>query len=223
MGAKSRLFGPALLERIARGDAQAFEEVYGALSHSLVRLGYRMLGDLDLAHEVAHDTFLKLWQLCREGGYGQVNRDLRAYVFRMAVNRCYDHLRRRQRHPQVSLDELLPGGEGAESISLHEILEDTGSPSARQIAEEHGLEVLFRQGMEVLNPQEKAALTLREFEDCSYQEIAETLDCSMAQVKSLIFRGRQKMLRYLKSLLGDRESDEREADVDRPGNALRVR
>lgn len=212
--------GPAVLDRVARGDPAAFDLLYREFARPLVHLAHRLLGDFEQAQEVTQETFLALWRLCRQGRHRQIAKDARPYIFRMAVNRCYDDLRRQGKMPLVSLDEPLPSKGDSRVISLHDVLADPRRCSPRALLDDKRMRGWLEDGLQQLSLHEKTALLLREKEELSYQEIAEVMEASLVQVKSWIHRGRQKLIQGLQTLLS--ENHERDRLPEGPRNALRL-
>jgi len=173
----------ALLERIAREDAEALRALYELTSSKLFGLALRILIKREWAEEVLQDSFINIWRFAADYRPG-----LAAPMTWMAAivrNRALDHLRRvRSAETEWSeaLDELLPApGPGPAELTLM-------SQHARQLA----------LCMERLDANQRQAVSLAYLRDQSHSEVAESLKVPLGTVKSWIRRGLEK----LKTCLG---------------------
>ena len=175
----------AFLDARAADDAAAVESAFRMLIvrhqdriHKLVS-GYTK--DPLEAEDVTQEVFVKVFN--KLGGF-QRESAFFTWLYRIAVNTAIDWTSKRKRRP-VHLSDDLSTLEGSCSDA------DTRQPEAPDaslLLEERAR--VTREILEELSPQYKAVLVLREFEDLSYLEIAETLECSLGTVESRLFRAR---------------------------------
>ncbi len=147
------------------------------------------LGNADEAEDAAQETFLKAHRaLGRFAGGSSVA----TWLHRIAVNECLDRLRAAGRRRSQSLDALLEADANALGSALSE-----ASP-AKALEDRDLVERLLAK----LNPEQRLALTLRETQGLSYEEIAEAMDCSLDSVKARIKRARADLLEMARHFSG---------------------
>lgn len=190
----------AIVQRVLRGDRDAYAILVDRHQRRIVVHAARVLGNRDEALEVAHETFIKAYlHLARYDPAWKFTTWLHA----IAGNLCVDHLRTRKRR-FVSLDEPVETEDGEREREL--------PGPARMASEEYeGLELAqaLERAIAELPPIYRDLLLLRHPGGLSYEEIATACSLPLGTVKARIFRARQR----LKDLLGDRlPADVREDD-----------
>ena len=183
------------LARAKAGDSDAFEQLIKPYRRELEVHCYRMLGSVQDAEDTLQETLLSAWQaLSRFDGTS-----LRAWLYRIATNRCLNYRRDASRRPKVT---TLPEPRAAfvnaprsdEPWWLQpypdRLLDDVAfSPEARYDARE-SIALSFVAGLQRLPPQQRAALVLRDVLGFSAAEVAEMLETSPAAVNSALQRAR---------------------------------
>ncbi|MCL6581899.1 MAG: sigma-70 family RNA polymerase sigma factor [Firmicutes bacterium] len=172
-----------LVARAAAGDGDAFGELVRPLEDKVYALAYRMCGDREDAYDLAQEALLKAYRaLPRFGGRSS----FATWLYRIVANTCLDRLRAlRRAGPVVSLDNPLPTRSG----ELHrEAADPTYDPERLTLAAEAEAEVQRALGR--LSPDHRLVILLRDYEDRSYEEIAEIMGCSLGTVKSRLNRAR---------------------------------
>ncbi|MCL4251986.1 MAG: sigma-70 family RNA polymerase sigma factor [Anaerolineae bacterium] len=177
-----------LLERAKAGDRDAFADLHGALEPAVARFVRRLIGDGQEWEDLTQDTMTALYfnlDKITEPGM------LRPFIFRVARNRCYDVLRRRGRHPQVTLDE----SEESEPFNVRVSFEASNARSTSLDETAHWLllELEVREAMQQLPELQRQALILFAEEGMTYAEIAEIMDVSIGTIKSRIFHAKQRL------------------------------
>lgn len=185
---------PTLARARAR-DSDAFQELTDPYRRELHAHCYRILGSFQDAEDVLQETLLSAWQsLDRFDG-----RSLRAWLYRIATNRCLNHLRDGSRRPQVA-DAPASRSPFASATRSDEpwwlepypdalIADVTLSPEARYDARE-SIALSFVAGLQRLPAQQRTALVLREVLGFPVAEVAEILDTTPAAVNSALQRAR---------------------------------
>jgi len=175
------------LEQIAaaqKGSLGAFNDLVAQYEQRVYNLCFRMLASPDAAADATQETFLSAWQAIGRFRGGS----FKSWVLRIATNACYDQLRRRQRRPTQSLDQLM----GDEQQPL-----DLPSPDRSSDPEDRALQTeLSREIQRALNglpEDQRLAIVLADIQGLSYDEIAEVTHTSLGTVKSRISRARFKM------------------------------
>ncbi|MDX1694976.1 MAG: RNA polymerase sigma factor RpoE [Ketobacteraceae bacterium] len=182
-----------LVERVQQGDKRAFDLLVTKYQHKILSVIGRFVQDQDEAMDVAQEAFIKAYRALKNF---RGESAFYTWIYRIAVNTAKNHLVSRGRRPpgrdvEVEDAEYYEGG-----VALHE----TSSPEKNLLRDE--LEKVIYDTIADLPEDLKTALTLREFDGLSYEEIAEIMDCPVGTVRSRIFRGREAVDSQVKALLG---------------------
>jgi len=155
--------------------AQAFDELVRCQERRVLRTALRILGNLEDAQDAAQEVFLRLFKY-----FDRLDpvREVEAWLYRMTVNVCYDHLRRRR--PVEVLDWDPPLAPAQET--------------ALDIADRRRLLEL---GLTTLSPRERAVIVLRDIEDLDTRAVAEILDVEEVTVRSQLSTARLKLRRFV--------------------------
>lgn len=161
-----------LLARVARGDRQAFEKLYGDASPRLFAICLKMLGSADEAQDVLQDVFVKIWFHARE--YHSGRGTPQTWMISIARYACLDTLRSRFR--QRDFEEI---GD--------QIAGDAVDPqqAALQLVDRR----LLDQCLEELDDDHRASIQMAYFHGCSHHELATRLEAPLGTVKSWVRRG----------------------------------
>lgn len=185
-----------LISRLRARDLSAFEELVAHFERPVYALCFRLLGDQEEARDAAQETFLKVYRGL--GGFrGEAG--LKTWIYRIAINQAMNQKRwwrRRRREETISLDITR----GQSDTTIGNLLPGHGSsPEAQAISGERERNIMRALGE--IKEEYRIALMLREIEELSYEEIAQTLSISIGTVKSRIARGREELRRRVKDLL----------------------
>lgn len=170
-----------LVERVQRGDKRAYDLLVLKYQHKIVGLVSRYLRDQDEVQDVAQEAFIKAYRaLPRFRG----DSAFYTWLYRIAINTAKNHLvSRSRRPPDTDIDVDMEEGMHQESLS------DMVNPENSLATDQ--LESVVYKAIDDLAEDLKVAVTLREFEGLSYEEIAEVMDCPVGTVRSRIFRARE--------------------------------
>ncbi|MEN3330719.1 MAG: polymerase sigma-70 factor, subfamily [Blastocatellia bacterium] len=186
----------SIVARLRARDLTAFDDLVRIFERPVYALCFRLLGDAEEARDAAQETFLKVYRGL--GGF-RAESGLKTWIYRIAINQAMNQQRwwrRRHRDETISLD--LTRSENAASFGS--TLPGPGpSPEAQAIANQRERRIMSALGE--IKQEYRVALVLREIEELSYEEIAETLQISIGTVKSRIARGREELRRRLKDLI----------------------
>ena len=181
-----------LIIRVQKGDKTAFDLLVRKYQHKIAKLVGRYVRDHAEAEDVTQEAFIKAYRALR-GFRG--DSAFYTWLYRIAVNTAKNYLESRGRRP-VSLDLEL---EGLEMLDDSESLREQATPERQLLTGE--IATTIQQVLDLLPADLRMAITLREVEGLSYEEIAEIMDCPIGTVRSRIFRAREAVDKELKPLL----------------------
>ncbi|MDD3764228.1 MAG: RNA polymerase sigma factor RpoE [Nevskiales bacterium] len=180
-----------LVAKAQAGDQRAFELLVRKYQYKIIQLVGRLVGEAD-APDVAQETFVRAWRAL--GGFrGQSA--FYTWLYRIGINTAKNHIVSRGRRPA---DQDIDVAD-AELYGHTEHLSDIDTPEAEMLSEE--IKHRVAETIAKLPEDLRTAITLRELEGLSYEEIAEAMDCPIGTVRSRIFRAREAIDGALKPLL----------------------
>lgn len=178
------------MERVQRGDKRAFDLLALKYQHKIVGLVGRYIRDPDEVLDVTQEAFIKAYRaLPRFRG----DSAFYTWLYRIAINTAKNHLVSRSRRPPDT-DIDVDGEFQADSA----VLKDVEGPDALLATDE--LEKTIFDAIDRLPEELKIAVTLREFEGLSYEEIAEVMECPVGTVRSRIFRAREAIEKSIEGI-----------------------
>ncbi len=195
-----------LVQRTLAGEMRAYELLVIKYQRRVERLIGRMVRDSDLVQDIAQETFIRAYR-----ALAQFRGDAQFYtwLYRIAVNTAKKQLLELKRDPIVFQSQLNSGDEDETSSPERELnssVADTETPEAVLASKEIAQAV--NAVMDALPDELRMAITLREIEGLSYEEIALALDCPIGTVRSRIFRAREAISSRIKPML-ERQSGKR--------------
>lgn len=181
-----------LVKRVQRGDQAAFDLLFVRYQNKVVNLIARYVSDQEETLDVAQEAFIKAYRaLPRFRGDSQFY----TWLYRIAINTAKNHLVARSRRPpgvDVDVDET----EYRDDASA---LREGETPEAALARDQ--LEACIQQALADLPEDLKSALTLREFDGLSYEQIADIMGCPVGTVRSRIFRAREFVDQRMQTVL----------------------
>lgn len=191
-----------LIDRVKNGDVKAFEMLVVKYQRRIERLIGRMVRDVDLVPDIAQETFIRAYR-----AIPQFRGDSAFYtwLYRIAVNTAKKALVELKRDPLVSENALSGREDEDETSRVENELSDGETPEAVLATKE--IAATVNGAIEALSEDLRQAITLREIEGLSYEEIAEVMNCPIGTVRSRIFRAREAIAERLRPLLGTREGE----------------
>ncbi len=176
-----------LVQQCQAGDTAAFDQLVGRYRTRIFGMIYNMVHSEQDAWDLAQDSFLKAWKSI---GRFRGQSSFYTWVYRIVMNVTIDWLRKKQ--------VKGTGAEFDDAIQLKEI-----DPASRTAPKAHALPHERMQDQEIraridaaiaqLTPEHRAVILMKELEDMQYNEIAETLGCSIGTVMSRLFYARKKL------------------------------
>jgi RNA polymerase sigma-70 factor (ECF subfamily) len=182
----------ALVERVQKGDKAAFDILVLKYQHKLIKLVNRYVRDPDEAMDVAQEAFLKAY---RAIGRFRGESAFYTWIYRIAINTAKNYLvASGRRPPNGDID-----AQEAEQYEGATSLKEQDTPERLLLKDE--IHAAIAQAIEELPDDLRTAITLRELEGMSYEEIAQTMECPIGTVRSRIFRARDAIDSKLQPLL----------------------
>ena len=186
-----------LVERTVAGDQKAFELLVIKYQRRIERLIGRMVRDVNLVEDIAQETFIRAYR-----ALAQFRGDAQFYtwLYRIAVNTAKKALMDLKRDPLVSESALRGNNDDEDETSAVEN-ELTTSETPETLLAAKEIAAAVNSAMEALPDELRQAVTLREIEGLSYEEIAEVMSCPIGTVRSRIFRAREAISAKVKPML----------------------
>ena len=185
-----------LVKRVQKGDKKAFDPLVIKYQQRIANLISRFIRDPDEVLDVTQEAFIKAYRaLPNFRGDSQFY----TWLYRVAINTAKNHLATLSRRPPQGDIEA----EIAEQMDMGTRLKEQETPE--RLAEEADLKAVILESIDKLPEELKTALTLREIDGLSYDEIAEAMDCPIGTVRSRIFRAREAVDKAIKPLMGHDE------------------
>lgn len=190
-----------LVERARRGDVRAFEMLVVKYQRRIERLIGRMVRDTDLVEDIAQETFVRAYRAMPQF---RGESAFYTWLYRIAVNSAKKALAELKRDPLV-LEGSRQSEEGEETSRVENELTNGETPEGLLASKE--IAAAVNAAIEALSEDLRQAITLREIEGLSYEEISEAMNCPIGTVRSRIFRAREAIALKLRPLLDTREGD----------------
>lgn len=168
----------ALLARVADGDHEAFNQLMRAHEDRVFSVCLRIMGNREGALDATQETFLTAF---RKAHQFEGKSTFGTWVYRIAVNTCYDLLRKQKRRPSEPMPDYL----------------DPSDPGAQEAVEAAGIRPEIRRALATLSPEFRSAVVLADIEGMSLPEAAQALGVPVGTVKSRVFRGRRLLAKEL--------------------------
>ena len=182
-----------LVERVQRGDKHAFDLLVAKYQRKLGRLISRFVRDAGEAEDVTQDAFIKAYRAL-PGFRG--DSAFYTWLYRIGINTAKNYLLANKRRPPSTTPFDSEESEGFEDAGLlHEVSTPENELMSKQVVS------TVQSALQLLPEDLRSALTLREIEGLSYEEIASVMNCPVGTVRSRIFRAREAVAEKLRPLL----------------------
>ena len=170
-----------LVKRVQRGDQAAFDLLFARYQSKIQNIISRYIRDSEEVKDVAQEAFIKAYRaLPRFRG----DSAFYTWLYRIAINTAKNHLVARSRRPPSMDVDAEDADHRDDAGELRTVETPEGAMSRDQ------LHLVIRQALSDLPEDLRSALTLREFDGLSYEQIAQVLECPVGTVRSRIFRAR---------------------------------
>lgn len=180
------------ITKIVAGDHSAFKELFDTYKIEIFNVCFRMLGNQQEAEDLTQDVFFQVYKSIKQF---RSESKLSFWLYRIAINFCLNHQKKKKRAQWFSLDVLFE--------SSPENTKDTPvSPNNRPdvLLEKSEKERMVQQAINSLPKQQRVAVILHRYQGLSYQEIAEVMACSVSSVESRLHRAKVSLAKKLLSM-----------------------
>ena len=172
-----------LISKVANGDKEAFDCLVLKHQHKIINFCYRFTGNKFDAEDIAQEVFINVYKSAKRYKPKAL---FTTWIYRIATNLCLNYKRNKKRHPEESL-EIIEENESRKKF----VSPKSNEPDIQLLKQE--LSNLVQNTIQNLPENQKIALILHRFEGMSHQDIAESMNCSISAVESLIFRAKQNL------------------------------
>jgi RNA polymerase sigma-70 factor (ECF subfamily) len=182
----------ALVERVQNGDRRAFDLLVQKYQNRIAKLIARFVRNPADVQDVAQEAFIKAYRALPNF---RGESAFYTWLYRIAINTAKNHLVAvGRKSPSYAVDV-----QEVEKYDASEWLKEYATPERELLADE--IQVTVNNALEVLPPDLREAITLREIEGLSYEDIAQVMDCPIGTVRSRIFRAREAIDEKLQTIV----------------------
>jgi RNA polymerase sigma-70 factor (ECF subfamily) len=179
-----------LLIQASEGDIQAFENIYSQTADFVYTVAFRITNNREDAEDVTQEVFLKIYKNLKKF---QFRSSFKTWLYRITVNTAINTYRRVSKILRKKTNYDI-------AIKTQASIEP-----AQTVIEKEQKEVLLKSLLDLLNPDQRACLILREVEQLSYEEIAQILKININTVRSRLRRARQILLAFSQKKKGEKD------------------
>ena len=182
----------ALVEKVQRGDKHAFDLLVKKYQHRIMNVLSRYLHNPDDVMDITQEAFIKAYRALPTF---RGESAFYTWLYRIAINTAKNHLVAQARRPTQGLVD----NQEAEQYDSADLLRDNATPE--RLLQKEQVQAVIHKAFEDLPDDLRTAISLRELEGMSYEEIADAMDCPIGTVRSRIFRAREAIDKKLEPLL----------------------
>jgi RNA polymerase sigma-70 factor (ECF subfamily) len=184
-----------LVARCNDGDPLAFEELVNKYQQSVLNLVYHHIGISGDTEDIAQKIFIKVYFSLPKF---DIQRPFFPWLYRIAVNKCYDELRRIKRRKTYTFSELnLEDAAGIERVIRR------SEPADRSLQTRKEMQALLHKVISQLPDQQRKVIVLRDIEAIPYTELAAILKCTEQAARLKVFRARKRLKKILEKALSE--------------------
>jgi RNA polymerase sigma-70 factor, ECF subfamily len=191
-----------LVERVKRGDVKAFEMLVVKYQRRIERLIGRMVRDVDLVPDIAQETFIRAYRAIPKF---RGESAFYTWLYRIAVNTAKKAMGELKRDLLVTESARASKDDDDDAPRAESDATDGETPESLLASKQVAATV--NSAIDALSEDLRQAITLREIEGLTYEEIAELMNCPIGTVRSRIFRAREAISQRLKPLLDARQGN----------------
>ncbi|MCF7825890.1 MAG: RNA polymerase sigma factor [Candidatus Marinimicrobia bacterium] len=168
-----------LFEKVQGRDAKAFDQLMREYSPELYHFILRIVSNTEDAQDILQDTFVRVWEKSHQF---KGNSTVKTWIFRIAINLAYTHLKKRKRWGHLVLDEIKSLVSGSDPVKETEAAHDAQ---------------LLEKSLANLTPRQHAVVVARIYQDLPYTEISKALGCSENAAKVHFHEGKKRIESYI--------------------------
>ena len=184
-----------LIQKAQKGDTNAFGTLVASYEKFIFNVACKMFSNSEDAADIAQEALIKVYKNIDKFDF---NSSFSTWLYRITVNACIDEMRRRKGRESISID-----AEDEES-GLAVQIEDTSLGAEERVIQNETVSEV-RAAIDKLSEEHKTVIILRDLQDMTYEQVAQTLDISIGTVKSRLARARKSLKDII---LKDREQKE---------------
>jgi RNA polymerase sigma-70 factor (ECF subfamily) len=185
-----------LILRVKSGDDSAFSEILKRYYNKILNYVYRYTNNRETSEDLTQEIFMRVHRSVKNY---RPEAKFSTWLYKIATNLCLTEVATRAKKYASSLDEVQ------QNVGS---LEDEKSVDQLLIRYRSEIKKMIFEAMNTLSEKERSAIMLCKYEQLSYDEVAQTLDCTVGAVKTYVYRGRMKLIDKLKPYLAEVEIDE---------------
>lgn len=173
-----------LFEKVKSRDPRAFDKLMREYSGELHHFILRMVSNAEDAQDILQDTFVRVWEKSHQF---KGNSSVKTWIFRIAINLSYTHLKKRKRWGYSVLDEIKTLVSGSDPVKETEKLHDL---------------TLLEKSLSTLTPRQQAVVVARIYQDLPFAQIAEAVGCSENSAKVHFHEGKKRIEAFINRQVG---------------------
>lgn len=185
-----------LILRVKSGDDSAFSEILKRYYNKILNYVYRYTNNRETSEDLTQEIFMRVHRSVKNY---RPEAKFSTWLYKIATNLCLTEVATRAKKYASSLDEVQ------QNVGS---LEDEKSVDQLLVRYRSEIKKMIFDAMNTLSEKERSAIMLCKYEQLSYDEVAQTLDCTVGAVKTYVYRGRMKLIDILKPYLAEVEIDE---------------
>ena len=178
-----------LVEKSAEGDIDAFETLIQSHQKKVYNIALRMTKNPEDAQELSQDAFVRAFIAIKKF---RGDSSFATWLYRITMNVCTDFLRKRNKASVISIEQSVYESQQTMQLADNE-------PGPDEISEKNQLKKLVKEAMDLLPPEHREVLILRDLLDMTYKDIANTLSINEGTIKSRINRARENLKKVITS------------------------
>lgn len=179
-----------LIRSAKQGDVNAFNQLVLVYQDTAYTVAYRIMGEYEAASDATQEAFISAFRKLHQFRGDR----FKSWLMRIVTNACYDELRRRQRRPAASLEDMheIQLGEASHFHSQHD------NPESH--AQRHELGAAIQECINALPDDQRVVVVLADVQDYAYQEIVDITGLALGTVKSRLSRARHRLRNCLRAV-----------------------
>ncbi len=176
-----------------QGSEDAFRELFKQYHKRVLRIAYRMCGNIQEAEDITQEVFLRIF---KEIANFRENASLFTWLYRITINLCLDKRRKQQRREKYKLNTAL----NSEYTLSEKANSDEGMQMLDQQIWQDEIQGMLQKALSRIKPKFRTVLVLKDIEGLSYEEAAQAVGCSQGTISSRLNRGRKQLKKLLSKM-----------------------